>query len=119
MTHIKRSINSQYICDYCERKFRNGLMPAYCILNNLIVHNVPDIVASLNIFEKILIQRAKVSNLLKWELLLTKSCLKDKSKREDFSFTTSLTRNRNYVTININHELYISVRSIPTKSKIT
>jgi len=60
MAHIKKqNINSQYICDYCERKFRNGLMPAYCILNNLIVHDVPDIIASLNTFEKILIQRAK------------------------------------------------------------
>jgi len=56
MAHIKkRNINSQYICDYCERKFRNGLMPAYCILNNYIVHDVPDIIASLNTFEKVLI----------------------------------------------------------------
>jgi len=34
-------------------------MLAYCVLNNLIVHDVPDIIASLNTFEKILIQRAK------------------------------------------------------------
>jgi len=54
-------------------------MPAYCILNNLIVHDVPDIIASLNTFEKILIQRAKAfQTVVKWELLLTKSCLKDK-----------------------------------------
>jgi len=34
-------------------------MLAYCVLNNLIVHDVPDIIASLNTFEKILIQKAK------------------------------------------------------------
>jgi len=52
MAHIKKqNINSQYICDYCERKFRNGLMSAYCVLNNLIVHDVPDIIAFFNTFE--------------------------------------------------------------------
>jgi len=60
MTHIKEhNVNSEYICDYCERKFRNGILPAYCVLNNLFVHDVPDIIASLNTFEKILVQRAK------------------------------------------------------------
>jgi len=39
--------------------FVDGLMPAYCILNNLIVYDVPDVIASFNVFEKILIQRAK------------------------------------------------------------
>jgi len=60
MAHIKKqNINSQYICDYCEDKFRNRSMPTNCVLNNLIVHDVPDIIASLNTFEKVLIQRAK------------------------------------------------------------
>jgi len=49
MTHIKEhNINSEYICDYCERKFRTGILPAYCILNNLFVH---DVIASLYTFE--------------------------------------------------------------------
>ncbi|XP_036140365.1 uncharacterized protein LOC118644830 [Monomorium pharaonis] len=35
MAHIKnQNINPHYICLYCQRKFRNGLMPAYCVLNN-------------------------------------------------------------------------------------
>jgi len=60
MSHIKEhNINAEYICDYCERKFRKGILPAYCVLNNLFVHDVPDVIASLNTFEKILIQRAK------------------------------------------------------------
>jgi len=65
MAHIKEhNINSEYICDYCEQTFRNGILPTYCILNNLFVHDVPDVIASLNMFEKILIQRAKAFKLL-------------------------------------------------------
>jgi len=82
MAHIKKqNINSQYISDYCECKFRNGLMPVYCILNNLIVHDMSDITASLNTFEKILIQRAKAfQTVVKMETVikLLKNCLKDK-----------------------------------------
>jgi len=37
----QRKINPQYICHYCEGKFRNGFMPAYCVLNNLFVNDVP------------------------------------------------------------------------------
>jgi len=83
MAHIKEhNVNSEYICDYCERKFHNGILPAYCVLNNLFVHDVPDIIASLNTFEKILVQRAKafqtVVKMGTVKLLLTKNCLKDK-----------------------------------------
>jgi len=29
MAHIKEhNVNSEYICEYCERKFRNGILPA-------------------------------------------------------------------------------------------
>jgi len=60
--------------------------------------------------------------LLKWELLLTKNCLKDKqykNKRENFSFITSLIWSKLHKNTDpINHELYILVRGIPTKSKI-
>jgi len=60
MAYIKnQNINPQYICKYCKQKFHNELMPAYCILNNLFVHDVPEIISSFNPFEKILIQRAK------------------------------------------------------------
>jgi len=34
-------------------------LPAYCILNNFFTHDVPDVIASLNTFEKIFIQRTK------------------------------------------------------------
>jgi len=56
MAYVKEhNINAEYICDYCKRKFRNEDLPAYCILNNLLAHDVPDVIASLNTFEKIFI----------------------------------------------------------------
>jgi len=74
MAHIKEhNVNSEYICDYCERKFHNGILPAYCVLNNLFVHDVPDIIASPNTFEKILIQRAKAfQTVVKVETVINK-----------------------------------------------
>jgi len=65
---------------------------AYCILNNLIVYDILDVMASLNTFEKIFIQKLRhFKLLLKWELLLTKNCLKGKQyKKKNFSFITSL-----------------------------
>ena len=48
-----------YICDYCIKKFRAGVLPARCILNGLLFENVPIEIAQLNQYEKVLIQRAK------------------------------------------------------------
>ena len=43
-----------YICDYCIKKFRAGVLPA-----GLLFENVPIEIAQLNPYEKVLIQRAK------------------------------------------------------------
>ncbi|KAL6416969.1 hypothetical protein ACFW04_014763 [Cataglyphis niger] len=57
MAHIQQQkINAEYICNYCAGKFRKGLMPAYCIINNLFTDDVPEVISFLNTFEKILIQ---------------------------------------------------------------
>ena len=48
-----------YICDYCIKKFRAGVLPARCILSGLLFENVPMEIAQLNQYEKVLIQRAK------------------------------------------------------------
>jgi len=76
MAHIKEhNINSEYICDYCVQKFHKGI--AYCVLNNLFVHDVPDVIASHS--KKFLYKELKhFKLLLKWVQLLTKNCLKDK-----------------------------------------
>ena len=48
-----------YICNYCIGKFREGLLPARCILNGLCFHAIPKEISDLNEYEKLLIQRAK------------------------------------------------------------
>jgi len=130
MVYIKEhNINVEYICDYCKRKFRNGDLPAYCILNNLFAQNVPDVIASLNTFEKILIQRTKAfQTVLKMGTVINKKLpqrqMIQKVKGRTFHLPLPLQETLNKLCkntdpINMNHEMYILVRSIPTKSKIT
>jgi len=76
-------------------------MPAYCVLNNLIVHDVPDIIASFNTFEKIIIQKAKAfQTVVKMGIIINKKSLqrqmiqKVKGKIFHLSF---LTRNMEQV----------------------
>jgi len=75
----KHDIKLDYICDYCQQKFRAGDLPAYSILNNLFVHNVPDKIASLKQYEKNAYKELRhFKLLLKWKLLLIKNCPKGK-----------------------------------------
>jgi len=53
-----------YICNYCLLKFRNNVMPPTCILNNLQVKAQSPEICGLNIYEKILIQRAKAFQVI-------------------------------------------------------
>ena len=48
-----------YLCDYCMKKFHADVLPARCILNGLLFEDVPEEIAQLNQYEKVLIQRAK------------------------------------------------------------
>ena len=48
-----------YLCDYCMKKFRADVLPVQCILNGLLFEDVPEEIAQLNQYEKVLIQRAK------------------------------------------------------------
>lgn len=127
MAHIKEhNINSEYICDYCERKFRDGILPAYCVLNNLFVHDVPDLITSLNTFEKILIQRAKAfQTVVKMGTVINKKLperqMVQKVKGRTFHLPLPLQETWNKLCkktdpINVNHEMYILVRGIPTKT---
>ena len=130
MAHIKKlNIDLQYICLYCQRKFRNGLMPAYCILNNLFIQNVPEVISSLNSFEKMLIQRAKAfQTVVKMGTVMNKRLphrqMVQKVKGRTFHLPLPLEQTMNKIcsktdAINKNNmELYILVRGIPTKAKI-
>ena len=48
-----------FICKYCLNYFRQGKLPPRCILNGLQFGIIPQQIATLNPFEKNLIQRAK------------------------------------------------------------
>jgi len=41
----QQNINPQYIC-HCKGKFCNSFMSAYCILNNLFVNDVSEVIVS-------------------------------------------------------------------------
>jgi len=124
----KENIDPQYICYYCKEKLYQGLMPAYCILNNLQVNNVPEAILSLNTFEKILIQRAKAfQTIVKMGTVFNKKLperqMIQKVKGRTFHLPLPLQETLNKLcfdtdAINTDHELYILVRGIPTKSKI-
>jgi len=102
----------------------------YCVLNNLFdLHEIPDIIASFNTFEKILIQRAKTLQTVdKMGTVINKKLSERQmiQKVKFISFATSFTRNillqlcnklcKNTDPININYEMYILVRGIPTKN---
>jgi len=69
-------------------------MPAYCVLNNLFVNDVPKVISSLNTFEKILIQRAKAFQTVVKMGTVNNKKIPERSKiqkRLNVSFTTSFT----------------------------
>jgi hypothetical protein len=128
MAYVKKQqINPQYICIYCKQKFLQGLMPPYCILN-LFTNNVPEEVSILNTFEKILIQRAKAfQTVIKMGSVMNKKLperqMIQKVKGRTFHLPLPIQETLNKLcsntdAINVNHELFILVRGIPTKSKI-
>ena len=125
MAHIEeRKINAEYICNYCAGKFRKGLMPAYCILNNLFTDDVPEAISSLNTFEKILIQRAKAfQTVIKMGTVINKKLpqrrMVQKVKARTFHLPLPLQETLNKLCsstdpINLDHKLYILIRGIPT-----
>ncbi|CAI8022425.1 hypothetical protein GBAR_LOCUS13170, partial [Geodia barretti] len=48
-----------YICYYCKRRVRAGIMPARCVLNGLQTVPIPPELAALDLLSRQLIQRAK------------------------------------------------------------
>ena len=66
----------RFVCKYCLNYFRQGKLPPRCILNGLQFGNIPEEIATLNMYERILIQRAKPFKLLpEWVLWQKGRCL--------------------------------------------
>uniref|UniRef100_A0A6V7J257 DUF6570 domain-containing protein n=1 Tax=Bracon brevicornis TaxID=1563983 RepID=A0A6V7J257_9HYME len=118
---------SEYIGDYCLSKFRSNRSPSICILNGLNTREVPLEMKTLNEYEKILIQRAKVfqvvqrsGTVMKKNVLQTSRIRILKGQSLHLPLPLAETLNKIASTtdpINENHELYILVRGVPTKAK--
>ena len=113
-----------YICDYCIKKFRAGVLPARCILNGLLFKNVPIEIAQLNQYEKVLIQRAKAFQVVtKMKIVAGKqlppSHMVSKIRGSTFHLPLPLQETLKRLPtldqlIPEHGELYILLRSIPT-----
>lgn len=125
---LKPLLNSDYICDNCLKKIRSNELPSTCILNNLDSGDIPEELSSLNDYEKILIQRAKVFQVVQRLGTISKKNLPHSMRVQNLKGRTfhlplplEETMKKLCSTtdpINRNHELYVLIRGIPTKSKI-
>ncbi|XP_066599998.1 uncharacterized protein [Prorops nasuta] len=129
LQHIDYKENdTAYICQYCKSKICFNIMPPTCILNNLDARKVPEEIENLNDYERILIQRAKAfQTVLRMGTAMNKNIphrgMIPKVKGRTFHLPLPLEETfekicPSHVPINVNHELYILVRGIPTKSNI-
>ena len=128
INHIVYKVGDvNFICRYCHDKIRKDSIPPKCILNKLDVRSVPEI-AVLNDYERILIQRAKpFQTVVRMDTVMRKNMphkhMFPKVKGRTFHLPLPLEENLKKICpstepLNQNHELYILVRGVPTKSKI-
>lgn len=118
----------QFVCNYCLPKLHQNTMPSKCILNELISKPVPQVVSSLNDYERILIQRAKAFQTVQRMGTVANKNLPNrkmvqKVKGRTFHLPLPMEETLKKICqptdpINIDHELYILIRGIPTKSKL-
>ncbi|KAJ8681499.1 hypothetical protein QAD02_017291 [Eretmocerus hayati] len=117
-----------FIRHHCIGKFKVDQLPSLCILNSLSIDEVPSVIKTLNMFEKMLIQRAKAFQVLvKLGTVQKKNVphymkldqVKGRTFHLPLPFEATLEKLcKETDPINLNHELYILVRSNPTKSKV-
>lgn len=118
----------EYICKYCLLKLKNNEMPPTCILNNFDSGNTPIEITELNMYENILIQRAKSFQVIQSMETVSKKKVPStqifkKIKGRTFHLPMPLEQTLNKLPvptdpINFNHELFIIVRSVPTAKKV-
>ncbi|XP_031785938.1 uncharacterized protein LOC116417348 [Nasonia vitripennis] len=120
------NITDNSICRPCLTNLRKNIMPSNCILNNLFVGEVPEEIRSLNMIEKILIQRAKAfQTITKLNTVMNKNIPHyvkiDKVIGRTFHLPLPLEETLKKICpdtdpINADHELYILIRTHPTKA---
>ncbi|KAJ8682316.1 hypothetical protein QAD02_018108 [Eretmocerus hayati] len=120
--------NSSFICNHCSNHLKKNHLPSLCILNNLRTDEVPEEIRTLNRFEKMLIQRAKAFQcVVKLETVQKKNIphhMKlDQVKGRTFHLPLPLGATLNKLCkdtdpIDLNHELFVLIRSNPTKKKV-
>ena len=118
-----------YICNYCIGYFRSKRLPPRCILNGLDFGGaVPEEIKLLNTYEKVLIQRAKCFQIVTRMGTVAKKHLPSTHRIQKVCGTTfhlPLPLEETLKKLPEPHqpladtsELYILLRSIPTKAKI-
>lgn len=55
----QNNLPCEFICNMCLKKFRSNTPVSTCYLNDLFVPKIPEVLASLNEFERQFIQRSK------------------------------------------------------------
>ena len=125
--YADEDISSRSICNNCLLKFKKNEKYSLCILNNMIVPSVPQEIQCLNMYEKILIQRAKAFQTLQKKGTVMKKKLPNYVKIDSLKGLTihlplpteetlqKICPDTN--PLNLDHEMYILVRSHPTKGK--
>ncbi|KAJ8669536.1 hypothetical protein QAD02_000795 [Eretmocerus hayati] len=119
---------NSFVCNSCSLHLKKNQLPSLCILNNLLTDEVPEEIGRLNRFEKMLIQRAKAFQcIVKLETVQKKNIphhMKlDQVKGRTFHLPLPLEGTleklcKDTDPINLNHEIFVLVRSNPTKNKV-
>ena len=112
-----------YMCHYCKRRVRGGIMPARCVFNGLQTVPIPPELAALDLLSRQLIQRAKCYQTV---VLTLVKCLDTipcrPAKGQCFFLPLPLNKTINKVqqhtSLLPDPELYIIVNGRPTKSNV-
>ncbi|XP_067205359.1 uncharacterized protein [Linepithema humile] len=129
MTYVtEHNSDTGLICKFCLGKFRKGMLPSTCVLNNLAVKPLPDVLSDFNDYEKMLIKRMSSFQVVQTMGAVSNKHLPHrqmirKVKGRTFHLPLPLQETLDKICppenpINLKHELHILVRGMPKKSKV-
>ena len=124
----QENVTETAICKTCCTALKNYKLPSMCILNNLSVSELPPELCNLNNYEKMLIQRMKsFQTVIKMDTVMKKHVPNkvkiDKVVGRTFYLMLPLEETLKKICpdtdpLNCDQNLFILVRSSPTKNKI-